>query len=1016
MSSKIKDLVEIVSTSSRAASHREAPPADLATFLMSYEVGDAIARTVERLTSCEPGPHNSLVVGGPGCGKSRLLRTIERLLQVAPSTPMHSRLAEIRATVQIKTPLLVAIPSPQGDRRLAPMLERGALECLASHGYPCATPDTAPSPGAKLDLLAPAVAALPPDARLVFVVDDLDRWLDTAARYALENAHALVRLGELSTSLPLAVCAAAGEYVLTQDTGASGQGWIAALLDCYRIEYVPARALRTATASNVLVKNARQRHEIAELLKRLRTKLPDLECAEEEFVELYPLEVSTWTVGSHLHRWIDGFSFPNFAERAAESVKRRPALSLFALNDMFTLYEPQLRHAEALGPSFAAYDRLVADALPRLGAQQRLWGRLALQSIFMHTLAGIAADVKTIANSVLLYDLHGSGSSYTMMAAVLKQLETLDRGTLVATGDGAARRYSLVTGEREALLMLVDEMADAMEDEETVWALLGVGGHIFADWPFAGSGPERGRLDLWEIEQGEGRITIVARALENRDTGELTDRPRLVIFSPGRPWSEASEEVRQNPASACWIGAMPTPAERCTIRRWLAASRLASSDRGRRFTDLASVLSELELEAVEVFRRVYVDGGTRVTSEQSNSVADMVDEVREENLVVRLLPVATQSGVTQRPSGELATEGIWIAHLLSDDRKSVEAMATWLDADGWLHRLEAWYGGRVGRDDTGPMRLLGEQGAEIPEVLEALEAKQVFDVALYYVRRALASRSVRGLGEAIEKVFETPDRLWEARERLVWLERFADWVPSLEHARHYLQEAETVEDDDVESLRESLLSWLERIEDFVSERRRKAFTDSFEAYREEYARIYVECHDEYASAVMIDRLSREIVESASWRALEALSSLSISNQSYLVDAINLISALRDAQCTADAESVLARTPLCACGFRFTDRERIATMAASAHDFVESGITHHRGLLQARRTELRDKIIACKSAYGLDTIRTIAELTKDGPTPEIDAATVDALNDLLSPSDTWFDSDKALTYPQRAEYQ
>ena len=44
--------------------------------------------------------------------------------------------------------------------------------------------------------------------------------------------------------------------------------------------------------------------------------------------------------------------------------------------------------------------------------------------------------------SGLLYDLHGAGSSYAMMSAVLKQLETLDRGQLVATGDGPSRRYS----------------------------------------------------------------------------------------------------------------------------------------------------------------------------------------------------------------------------------------------------------------------------------------------------------------------------------------------------------------------------------------------------------------------------------------------------------------------------------------------------------------------------------------------------------------------------------------------
>src|SRR5262249_37452862 len=155
-------------------------------------------------------------------------------------------------------------------------------------GYPCPAPDA--DSGARLDQLTKAVASLPPGTRLAFVLDNLDRWLDAAARYALENAHTLVRLGDLSRTLPVAVCAAAGEYVLTPDSTAGGQGWIAALLDSYRIEYVPTRALRTATASNILVKNARQRRDISEVLKLLREKLPDLECGDEEFIELYPLE------------------------------------------------------------------------------------------------------------------------------------------------------------------------------------------------------------------------------------------------------------------------------------------------------------------------------------------------------------------------------------------------------------------------------------------------------------------------------------------------------------------------------------------------------------------------------------------------------------------------------------------------------------------------------------------------------------------------------------------------------
>ena len=1001
MTARIKDLVDVVAAGARATGG-DAGPSALATFLMSYEIRDALARTVERLVSAEPGPHNCLVVGGPGCGKSRLLEAVGALLEAPAAAPMRPRMAEIRASIGLGEVVVVRIPPPDDERRLAAVLERAALDRLSAAGHPC--PDDGDAPGVRLERLASALGGLPENARLVVVLDNVDRWLDAAARYALENAQTLKRLGELSRLLPIAVCAAAGEYVLTHETGSGGQGWVAGLLDTYRIEYVSARALRTATASNVLVKNARQRHEIGDVLALLREKLPQLGCGEEEFVELYPLEVSTWTVGSHLHRWIRGFSFPEFAERAAESVKRRPAPSLFALNDMFALYEPQLRHVGALAPSFAAYDLLVAEALPRLGSQQRLWGRLALQSIFMHTLAGIAADVTTIANSVLLYDLHSGGSSYAMMAAVLKQLETLDRGQLVASGDGAGRRYSLVTGQREALLVLVDEMADAIDEDEAVSAMLGVGGHVFADWPFATSGPASGRLDLWEIDQGEGRITIEARGLEGRDTGDLAERPRLVLFSPGRTWSEASEEARRRAATACWVGAMPTPAERATMRRWLAASRLDADKHGQRYADLPAVLEDLEAQTVEIFRRVYVDGGMRVAADRSDGIADFVGETRDENLVVRLLPVPLQPGVPQRPSGELKREGVWIAHLLSEDRLSVDAMAAWLDADGWLQRLEAWYGARVARDDAAPVRMLGERCAGIPEIVEALDAKQLFDAALYYVRRALASHTPRGLGEAISKVFDTPDRIWETRERIAWLDGFADWTRTLDRVVVYLRDAEAVAETAIESQRASLLAWADRTEDFVGERGRAAFLDAFAAYRQEYAAFYAREHDAFVGGDTIDRLCTGLVEGPAWCTLEALSSLSIGSPAFLVDAINLVSELRAANCAVDVCAALAEDPVCACRFRFADPDRLAAVAARAHAFVDAGIEYHRRLLQERREELREKVTARKSAYDPDTIRTIAELTKEGPAPQVDMRTVEAINELLARDGSWYDGD------------
>jgi hypothetical protein len=980
MSIKVKDLVEVVASAGAAPVSDASANARVAPFHLSYEIGDLLDRIVERVARRGDGPRNVLVVGGPGCGKSRVLDVVGEIFETAPERIGHQRLAALQASTSETRVLVVRVPSGGLDLRLSTAVERATLERLTEAGF--SAPIESEGSGSRLDVVSRVAASLPDGLRLLFLVDDLDRWLDAATRYALENAHTLIRLGELARKFEVAVCAAAGEYVISHDSSSSEQGWIAAMLGTYRIEYVSARALRSAIAAHVLVKNARQRREIAKVLDQLRSRLPHFDTTDEEFIELYPLAISTWSVGAHLHRHVPGFSLPEFVRLATASVMRRPAASLFALNDLFALYEPQLRRVDLLAASFEAYDRLVADALPRLGQSQRLWGRLGLQSIFMHTVAGIAADVPTIVNSVLLYDLHGGESSHEMMSAVLKQLETLDSGQLVASGEGANRRYSFVIDEREALVALVDDMADEIDPDEATAALLKAGGSVFADWPLAAGAGEMGRLDLWEIQQGDGWISLEAKSSDESQA----ERPRLTIFSPGRPWHEANEHAKRRPATACWIAAMPSPFERDVLRRWVAATRLARSERGSRFADLGHLLAELDDRAASFFRRAYVEAGTRVTAEHSDAVADLVGDARGEKLVVRLLPLAHDATATVDPS----LDALWISALLGDEGSGSEDRP---------RRLEGWYRARVARDDAGLVRTLGERAAESPEIAAALEVRRRFDAVLVHVRRALAASRVEGLGIALSSIFESPEELRAARARLAWLDAMTDWLVKLERMRCYLASAETTDDEELEELRRELQSRAGRVEELVVERRRTELDTDFDDYRDVYARIYRKRHDAAVGRGTIDRMGDKLVTSDEWRGLEALSALSIGTQTYLVDAINLISELRGAQCLG--VSSLDEHPFCTCGFRFADRERIAELAASAEEFLAAGIEHHRLLLQARRAELRDALIAHKSEFSMETMRAIADLAKDGPVPATVAPeTVAALNTLLAAEHEW----------------
>jgi hypothetical protein len=325
----------------------------------------------------------------------------------------------------------------------------------------------------------------------------------------------------------------------------------------------------------------------------------------------------------------------------------------------------------------------------------------------------------------------------------------------------------------------------------------------------------------------------------------------------------------------------------------------------------------------------------------------------------------------------------------------VAELADDADEAAWLDRLEAWYTSGAALDVSSPVRLLGEAGLRNPEFAAAVEAKQQFDVALYSVRRALGAGSTSGLGEVLARVFESAEGLWTARARLEWLARFASWLAELEPAERYLRDVEPVDDRELDELKRTLLEWLERPEAFVDERRRGAFDDAFAALRDEYGRAYGEQHDWSVGPAVIDRLADALIESGPWRTLEALSSLPIGNPSYLIEATNLISLLRESQCASDVRASLDERPRCACGFKLGDRLRIASLATSASEFIQTGIQYHRRLVQARRSELRAKLKARKSSYDLETIKLIAELTGDGEMPELTPAAVEALEALLT---------------------
>lgn len=677
MLKKICQLVEVVPVSDeRNAEWTSLVGTD--RFLLSYSLGDAVTRVLARATG-QPEDHirSSIVVGSASTGRTTFLRLVETVL-TGVFAERHPRLDELRATVREYPTVVVRVPPPRTAGSLSAAVALEVRNHFAELG-PRWTGEIDDADHARhLEIVTHAAGSLPDDTTLVVLVDDVELWLDVEDPLHSANVATLVDLGRLSRSHSLAVCAAMAERAFIGDThDPQDQAWLAALSDVYRIEHLPIHSLRSTAASRLLRKQPRQRQELCDALRRLRDRLPELNCSLEEFVETYPIEPTTWTVAARLHRTIESFSFVDCITQAANVVLRRPPPSLFALNDLFTLVEPQLRRADSAARLVASYDALVAEAIPRLDATERVVARLGLQALLMFEVVGLQATTQSLAHAALLYDVHGDQMAYEKVWRIFTRIEAVTRGRYLSTGVESARR-------------------------------------------------------------------------------------------------------------------------------------------------------------------------------------------------LRLVPDGTRA---------------------------------------------------FGADD--------------------------------------------------------------------------DRAAKLELAARYLADAETVTDPYVTDLRHDLLSWLDRRDALVESKRLEVFLGTFETYRDVYASHYAREHRAAVGPNVVDRYCNALVESYTWSVLESFSALAIGQQSFLVAAIDHLSQLRDRQCGADPRTALASSPVCRCGFRFADAAQLHATVSEVNNTVQAGIDHHRRLLQERRSVLQKRLKASKSAYDIETIKTIAALAKDGALPYVDMKVISAINELLA---------------------
>lgn len=674
---------------------RSADPASLLSSVLAVDdVGNTLAHLSEAATGIAAPAR---ILSGPhGAGKSTSLAVIHAL---AANHDLRSRSQhhQIRsaASVLAGTKLIPVFvdPSETPVEDFKAALREGfaaATTVAAALGIPAAEWNAASVSEEPL----PAVLELvPPEGRLLLIVDGLSTWLPTADREAARGAvSTLASLGERASSEPISILVALDEESLDGNTACLP------LLKTFQVEYLPISTLAKLVDRFIFRKDAKQRTELGNVYDLIRQILPTFRWSREQTAMLYPLHPATIDVAGVLGKFAPSFSFLRFAANAGNRAKGRRELSLVVLDELFDSCEYELRKAPELASGFELYDDLVNSVVPRFTeSQQRFWSKLVLKGLFLESLAGRAVTARDLADTMMLYEEGDADAGGRIVETILQAFAAHAPRQLVVESTGTAPTYRLPVAETGSGTRVVNEIASSIraDDPRLGDVLVGLGAARFPDWPVdlsdaAGYAhldvPWRGtwrlgrlgfrvETELVEIPPLDAVVPLAAVEPTGDSAGDGSSTATAaaqagttssVTFAPATELCELDWEVslvpigspidlREGPSSlVLWVPGEPDESDLQILRR-LAALRAPDPRLDAPGLDRDAVLAEAEAEGGLVFHHLYLEKGRFLGP--SWEVAGAEQAVRETlgGLLARVLDAPLAERYPQHPvfAGEL---------------------------------------------------------------------------------------------------------------------------------------------------------------------------------------------------------------------------------------------------------------------------------------------------------------------------------------------------------------------------
>lgn len=330
------------------------------------------------------------------------------------------------------------------------------------------------------------------------------------------------------------------------------------------------------------------------------------------------------------------------------------------------------------------------------------------------------------------------------------------------------------------------------------------------------------------------------------------------------------------------------------------------------------------------------------------------------------------------------------------------------DSTRWISLIAAIPASPEGGEDAAREQLLrwwehSTEGisrlhAELPEefrttrIWRQIKYVENFSIRLKPVFAEIAE-GASGLQESEARLRKTfsgeENRLEKWKNMLENIQGLIRWLPTFRHARDYLLSSFPLRQENVDTLRMSLVRSVRDPYPFLEAATRNRFDENFLEFKRIYVENYRSMHEAMRNAIRDVKKEESNVDPIALRNLELLSRLQYTDKSYM-NRINILATwIKRNQCTLPVSEILQHYPRCYCNFNPCLIRQPAAPVEQIKAIIGEGVQYFQKVL----AQCREKIEKEVRSQNMDQrfCRQIDSFIENGSASRLEDQTIESVN-------------------------